>query len=210
MTEFVGYATPEDRGKCAYYPLRFWQEPRLDRDGGIVMENGNTAIDDWCELAKYGDPKTTMRRRIDRLKLPAKVNGKLVASIEWVACEKAYNAWKSGQEEPIEGTPLSVWPGVKPWDTDKLKTLGIRTVEQVAGMNDADCDRFGMGSRAIVAKARQFVANKPSAEATARVVTLEQDNETLKKQLEVMQAQIAELATKRGPGRPRKEEQEAA
>jgi hypothetical protein len=86
--------------------------------------------------------------------------------------EPAYKSWLKGQEEPTDGTPLSAWPGVNPAQADRLKALHLRTVEDVAGMNDADMNRVGMGALALRDKARAFVAAKkdtaPLAEAMAK------------------------------------------
>ena len=101
--------------------------------------------------------------------------------------DPAYKAWLKGQEEPTEGTPLSAWPGVNPAQADRLKSLHLRTVEDVAGMNDADMNRVGMGALALRDKARAFVAAKKDMAPLAEAVA--------KKDAEIadLRAQVAEL-----------------
>ena len=101
--------------------------------------------------------------------------------------DPAYKAWLKGQEEPTEGTPLSAWPGVNPAQADRLKALYLRTVEDVAGMNDADMTRVGMGALALRDKARAFVAAKKDMAPLAEAVA--------KKDAEIadLRAQVAEL-----------------
>mgnify|MGYP001810884468 CR=1 FL=1 len=50
----------------------------------------------------------------------------------WEQVSPAYEAWKKGLEVPEHGTPLGVWPGVSSEQAEALRSVGIKTVEDVA------------------------------------------------------------------------------
>lgn len=60
-----------------------------------------------------------------------------MAHQRWNAIRPYYDAWKAGQEMPIEGTALAAWNAVTSEQAEVLKSRGIRTVEDVAAITDA-------------------------------------------------------------------------
>ena len=119
-----------------------------------------------------------------------------------------FQAQHSGAE--IIGTTLTKWSQDRPDDINhyqvaELTALKFQTVEQVALMSDNQVQMVGMSGPALRIKARAYV--------NGRNVTAHADElaET-KKALAELQAQMAELmkATKRGPGRPPKEQEAEA
>jgi hypothetical protein len=85
-----------------------------------------------------------------------------------------------------------------------LKGLHVHTLEGLAAVSDAALPSLGMGARELRDKAMRIIADKTSNE------TLAGENKALKAQMEAMQQQIAELAQKRGPGRPKNVKDDAA
>jgi hypothetical protein len=47
-----------------------------------------------------------------------------------------YTAFKNRTEAPTDGTPLTEWPAISRSFADQLSFLNIKTVEQLAGLND--------------------------------------------------------------------------
>ncbi len=72
----------------------------------------------------------------------------------WQVMEPAYLAWKKGQEAPIDGTSLKMWPAITPAQVRTLQNFGIRTVEEVMALSDGDCDKIGGGIRHLRTRAR--------------------------------------------------------
>lgn len=72
----------------------------------------------------------------------------------WAVMEPAYLAWKKGQEAPLEGTSLKMWPAITPAQIRTLQNFGIRTVEEVMLLSDGDCDKIGNGVRHLRTRAR--------------------------------------------------------
>lgn len=120
----------------------------------------------------------------------------------WSQIEPRYRAWKQGKQMPETGTPLAAWPGLSEAEVEAFNRAGIRSVEEVAEMSDGMIGKVHLpNAREHRAQARTFLEMADKASANARIAELE--------------AKLAELAAaqegpKRGPGRPKKTEAEAA
>lgn len=125
----------------------------------------------------------------------------------WPVIKARYEAWKEGQAEPVDGTPLDVWPAVHKGQVDQLRLIHIRTVEDVAGLTDGDLERVGMGARALRDKARDFIeAKKGSAAIIEAKNQLEGENAQLRAELDELREMVNELSAnqRKKPGpRPR-------
>ena len=137
----------------------------------------------------------------------------------WPVIEPYYKNWKRGEEAPIIGTPLAAWPGATPSLVKALGAVEIRSVEDLARLEDSAIMKLSIPNlRDKQKQARSYLEAQVSTAAVAN------ENAKLKETVEVQAGQIAELraavealmakdddegAPKRGPGRPRKV-QEAA
>lgn len=111
--------------------------------------------------------------------------------------ERAYQAWKNGQELPLEGTPIRGWAPIPPSQQETVVRAGIRTVEDLATMNAEACQRIGMGAVMLKNKAMAWVAQaKDKGPLTMEMAALKQKNDLLEasvsKLTEQMQALLAE------------------
>lgn len=92
-----------------------------------------------------------------------------------------YNAWLEGREEPVEGTPITMWPGASPAVAATLKGLAVHTVEALAGANDSILERIGPGARALQEKAKTWLASAEDIGKVAeQVAALTIENAELK------------------------------
>lgn len=116
---------------------------------------------------------------------------------------QAFEAWKTGQEIPVDGTALRNWPVLTPAQVKNLTGLNVLTVEQLAQANEETIHRMGMGARDLVQKARDFLsaASGPSklvGEMSALRVKLEQEqqsNQVLRESLAALEAQVRSLSS---------------
>lgn len=119
-----------------------------------------------------------------------------------------YEAFKKGQEAPLNGTPLEAWPALNTAQVAELKALRVFTVEDLANMNESFYSNVGMGTRDLAKKAKAFLE---LAAGTADVQRMEAELSRRDAEIADLKRQIAELAErfdggeKRGPGRPRKD-----
>ena len=131
----------------------------------------------------------------------------------WAMIEKAYRAWKEGHEIPVDGTPLAAWPGLNNAQAGVFRALGIKSVEQIAEMNDSLMGRVQLpGVREIQNQAKAFLEASDRNSTANRLTELEGQNKEL---LERLDATMALLEEKTAPPRRRQarevaEEAEAA
>lgn len=160
------------REKPLIVPIKIWT------DHEPVNGTSEYQAVEYVEWAKKGTNGATTVDKIARVKKTPNI---------WGVIEPYYEAWKKGQEDPVDGTPLSAWPGVTRGQVDQLKSLHIRTVQDVAALTDSDLERVGMGARRLRDLARAFV-KAADQDADISAALAERDA-----QIEEMQRQIAEL-----------------
>lgn len=124
---------------------------------------------------------------------------------------RAYQAFKTRETQPIvEGMPIGEWPQITRAQAMTFRAANIHTVEALAAVHDGNIDKIGSNARDLRTKAQAFLAVAKDSAAAQKLAT---ENQHLRDQMAAMQEQINTLAKaleKRGPGRPRKDEQEAA
>lgn len=129
----------------------------------------------------------------------------------WPYIKPFYERWLEGQEEPTEGTPLDVLPFLPKPVIEHLKSLLIRTAEDLAAANDADMDRIGMGARGWRQKTISYLEAKDGAAKISAVNDeLTQQVERQQEEIEQLKAQVNSLVAvnptvePKKRGRPRK------
>lgn len=103
--------------------------------------------------------------------------------------KKAYEAWDSGQEVPVDGTHLSEWTKITRSQAEMWNRVHVRTVEELAEANEQTCDAYGMGARAIRDEARAWLASTTSGD------TLKAELEEMKKLNSELLDRLAALET---------------
>lgn len=71
--------------------------------------------------------------------------------------ENGYNAWKNGQEIPLEGVPIKTWPSITTEQRDRIIRANVLTVEQLAIANDQALNTIGPGAVALRDKAKFYM-----------------------------------------------------
>lgn len=97
---------------------------------------------------------------------------------------KMYRAWKDKQEMPLSGTPINGWPAISPAQQDNLLSVNVRTVEDLAFLNESGLQRIGMGARALQDKAKAWIdsANdhgKVSSQVSALKLKVEEQDKKI-------------------------------
>lgn len=105
---------------------------------------------------------------------------------------KHYQAFKERAEVVEEGTPLSEWPPISRSTAEEMAFFNIKTVEQLASVNDTVAGQF-MGAQMFKQKAKAWL------EAAKEDLTVEKLTKELKKRdklLETMQGQLDKLTAR--------------
>jgi hypothetical protein len=107
---------------------------------------------------------------------------------------QAYEAWKNGQEVPLQGTPIRGWSLLSPAQQDNIIRANVRTVEDLAQANEESLGRIGMGAVTLKETAAQWIKAQTgpgklvqeNVALKAKVAGLEVRLETLTKQISTM------------------------
>ncbi len=168
---------------------------------------------DWVEIAPAGEAfeRTRTWHRIKDITPPANVDetransiGYKVLAARWAIVEPKYRAWKSGQDIPEDGTPLAAWAGVSPEQAAHLRHMGIKTVEGVRDMNEGAIARLPFpNARKLPQLAEDWLSSKDAAAKDAELADMRERMAIMEEMLAAQQPE------KRGPGRPRKQEEAA-
>jgi hypothetical protein len=171
--------------------------------GDGITETGEPAFATWMEVRRITPPEF-IENDTEGLKMAA-------LRSQWAQIEPHYLAWKAGHEITEAGTPLGVWPAITNDEAESLRAAGIRTVEDVAALTE---DRL---ARPILPRLRDlkrqaglFIEKMGDAEMKAEIAKLQEQNAAMLEMLAERKAEEAGDQPKRGPGRPRKDEVEAA
>lgn len=132
--------------------------------------------------------------------------------------QRQFTAWREGHDLPREGTPIKTWAMCTREAATRLIATGITTVEDLAAFPDSNLAVVGMDGRYLRDMARGWITEakdkganaKALADANVKIGALE---ETIQRQNERIDRLAARLEQgdepKRGPGRPRKQEEAA-
>lgn len=166
-------------------------EARPVTDKAASLEAGmNVSVDqDWA-LVTPPYSKDRVEQKVatwfNNLEFNAK-NGRIPQA--WVKMyHEQYEAWKKGQEVPLNGTPIKNWAIPSPAQVQNLLAAGMKTVEDLALCNDEGLRRLGMGGVELRNKAKAFLASASSV--VEENAALKTEVEQLKGSLEAMQQQI--------------------
>lgn len=165
---------------------------------------------DWVLIAPRGEAMESVQtwHRVKDLKPKGTEGGDiaLVREMKWSAVGPLYDAWKQGNELPDEGTPLGAWSGVSADQAAHLKRMGITTVEHVRDMSESAVVKLPFpDARRLPKLAADFLSSRSAAEK-------DRELSDMRERMEAMEAMLLEQKEpeKRGPGRPKKQEPEAA
>lgn len=121
---------------------------------------------------------------------------------EWLKLYRdAYDKWKLGQELPLSGTPMKGWGIISPAMQETLIRMHVRTVEDLAAINDEGIKRIGMGAVDLKNKAVAWLAQlNDKGPLTMQMAALQKEManlqmmaQTLKEQNEKLQAMLPKV-----------------
>lgn len=126
-------------------------------------------------------------------------------SARWAQIQPAFEAFLSGQEIPLNGTPLAAWAGITPEQADGLRLAGLRTVEEVAELSESHMEKVRLPNmRDLRKQAQLFLQNSDSAKAAAREAEKDATIAALLERQQAMEAMLEDLT------KPKAKSKEAA
>lgn len=199
---------------AAFNILRFWTEYRPD---GVDAE-GKPKLRGIDMVAYAPTGKSGMQTMVEAVSRLSKVQpieagtdnpAVAMAHARWDIIKKHYDAWKLGNDVPIDGTPLAAWPGLTSEQVQALKSMGIRTVEEIRDSSEGIVTRFPFpNAREIQRQAGMFLSAFDKDKVSRDMKALQDTMAEKDAQLEEMRQIVLEL--QRNQPKPSKRDKEAA
>ena len=108
------------------------------------------------------------------------------------AFQASFKAWKDGEEEPVNGTSVKLFPVLTPSQLKTLQSAGIKTIEDLAQIPDQDLGILGIGGLNLKLKARAWL------EQAVDKGKLAEENASLNTHMTQMQKQLNFLTPELG------------
>jgi hypothetical protein len=166
--------------------VRFLTKAVEDRQASLSTGHYVTRDEDWAVITPHGSKDQIERNVADWFKyLDQQVLDERLPP-EYVERYKlAYERFKKGQAEPLQGTAIKGWPVASPAQQANLIALNVLTVEDLADANEECCARIGLGARALKDKARAWLqASEDKGKIVEQVSALSILVDQLKSRLE--------------------------
>lgn len=108
--------------------------------------------------------------------------------------KRAYDAWKNGQELPLDGTPIRGWGVISPAQQETLIQMQVLTVERLSTMTDEGIRRYGMGAVDLKNKAAAWLSQlQDKGPLVMENAALKADVAHLTGSVEALTEQVAQL-----------------
>lgn len=109
---------------------------------------------------------------------------------------------RATEGEELEGTLMEHWPAVTRSQVEELRFMGVRTVEQLVAMPDANAQGF-MGINVLRERAKKYLEASADQAAADRMIAMERRNEELTAALEEMSARLDAAEKPKATRKPR-------
>lgn len=176
----------------------FEQRPVEDRNASI--EAGGTVMRDvdYVIVRQVGCKDTFEKEALEWLADIERAAANRSYSAEWAAhFREKYKAFKAGQAEPELGMSVRQWPSLSKAQVENLIAAGVRTVEDVAAMNEPTMQRVGMGARELKGKAKTYLESREGNKSTEQIEALKAEIENRDVRIASLEQRLAALESKK-------------
>ena len=156
--------------------VRFFMHPHQDKAESLAQGRPIFQDKEYVEIMIPGDRTNIVNRPVrphDKARFP-----------------KHYQAFKTGVEDIMVGTPLEMWPVMSRAMVEELRFFKILTVEQLASVPDSVAQRF-MGINIFKQRAQDYVA---AAAGNASTDQLRAELDASRNETETLKAALADLS----------------
>lgn len=192
---------------------RFYYEPKEDREAsakeGMYIAKDIAMVEVTTSGGKsvFVDEADNWLRKISEAALQQRFNR------DWVKdFKEMYSLFKEGEAMPEKGIPIKTSLMFSPAEQRAILNANVRTLEDLSNCNEEALQAMGPGSRGLRDRARTAInQSQEPGKVAAEVESLKVENEDLRQKVDdlmaIMRSQGIDTE-KRGPGRPRKVENE--
>lgn len=176
---------------------RFEMQPKLNRTKS--EEAGHQVYDDvaYVIVMQHGSKDEFVKEAVEWLAQKKREAGQGTYPPDWAKYFKtSYDEWLQGNEMPVEGTPLRMWPVVS---AGEIKTFAammppIVTVEELSSVTDANLNALGLNGRVMRDKARAWLETaKDQGKVAEEMASLKELNRQQGDAIEQMATRMKEL-----------------
>lgn len=105
--------------------------------------------------------------------------------------------WNDENTIPENGTPIIGWQLISPAVQQQILQANVRTVEDLAVLNESGLSRIGMGARDLQNKALAWLEEGASKGAVAaQNAAMRVENDQLKERIAALEKQVNEMSSK--------------
>lgn len=150
------------------------------------------AEEHWVTFAPDQSPMSTQTKERIRFIKPGNIDSskdkkglkRKFMEYRWAQIEPKYNAWVKGHEIPEDGTPLAMWSGLNAAQCEAFRQINIRTVEEIANLNETQIGRIKLPNvRGLKSAAQAYLDSKNGNDNSALVAQMSEDYAAMKEQL---------------------------
>lgn len=195
-----------------------WQHEGQSRSGGqialhihgfttkyVTNEDGATREVDYVHVAQRGQEQWNtipipVRNIFEIEPLDPNNPVTVMAHQRKALVKEAYDNWKGGKGDVVNGTPLGAWPGINQAQAEIIRHAGLHSVEDLAAATENQIMRIRLpDARDYRDRARRFLAAKPQAAEAGKLGKLEADNERMRAELDEMRAMMRAMQKAQAP-----------
>jgi len=151
-------------------------ETRAVEDRNVLIDEGHYGYKDviFVQVMQPGGKEVFEDIAHEWLeKQVAKVRKKDLPLEIYNVYKQAFEAYKLGEELPVNGTPIKSWPMLTPAQIKMVLQANVRTVQDLANANEDAIAAIGMGARSFKEKAKIWLESANQGKVTNRIADLE-------------------------------------
>lgn len=157
--------------------------------GGMVMKDVDFVI-----VRQIGSKNTLEKDAAEWLADLSTLVSNGTYPAEWAAhFRQKYEAYKTGQNEPELGLSVRQWPSLSKAQVENLIAANVRTVEDIAAMNEPTMHKVGLGARELKKKAIAYIETRDANKATEMINALRVENEAKDERISTLEARLLAL-----------------
>ncbi len=174
--------------------LKFWSKYKAPMSAPAADELVTMDEEHWVEWVRVGEGGGGSSTSEAVKRIMPRPERNQPPRIEWAVIGPAYEAWRRGEETPLNGQALYAWAGATRELADALKPHGILTVEDLAAYPDHKLTNIPIpGLRELRNRAKVTIDMRGSNEIALEVARRDEQIALLQKQSQENAATMAAM-----------------
>jgi hypothetical protein len=174
--------------------VQFEQRAVEDRNASIAAGGMQMRDVDYVIVRQVGSKDTVEKVAAEWLADLDRLVSNGTFPAQWAShFRDKFKAYKEGQVEPELGLSVKQWPSLSKAQSENLLAAGVRTVEDVAAMNEQTLQKVGMGARELKGKARVYLDSRDANKAAEMITAVRIESEAKDERIAALEARLAAI-----------------